>query len=122
MSLTTAYGLVSEFNKTYGHVADVYRYTGTTSALGQTTSTSLTKVYSGVSLTYKARRFPPKELTAEGIDFKNYYDASINAVTNSGTSVTLQDKDKIYIGTTIYDVIKPKLEPFGYIALLVRQV
>jgi hypothetical protein len=120
-ALTSAYNLIRQHNYTYGHKADVYRYSTTTNSLGQTVLGTLSKVYSSVSMSYKVRRYPPKELTIEGIEFKNYYDAYVNDYTDAGATVTLLDGDKLYIGSDVYDVIKPKLEPFGYMALLVKQ-
>ncbi|MFA5758669.1 MAG: hypothetical protein WC942_04830 [Clostridia bacterium] len=119
--LTQAYALIGEHNKRYGHKADIYRHETTTNNLGQPVLGELKKVYSNVSLTYKERRYPPKDLTVEGIKFSSYYDASINSTTDDGDSVILQDRDKVYIGNEVYDIIEPKLEPFGYMALMIRQ-
>lgn len=119
--LTQVYALISEHNKLYGHKADIYRHETTVNNLGQPVLGSLEKIYSNVSLTYKERRYPPKDLTVEGVKFSSYYDASINSVTDEGDPVILQDRDKVYIGNEVYDLIEPKLEPFGYTALMVRQ-
>lgn len=119
--LSTAYSLISKINTEYGHKGDIYRYAGTTNSLGQITNSNLSKIYSTVSLSYKPRRFPPKDVTTVGIEYKNFYDVSINATTDAGVAVTLQDGDKVLINSVTYDIIKPKLEPFGYIALMVRQ-
>jgi signal peptidase I len=119
--LSAAYKLISNINTEYGHKGDIYRYVDTTNSLGQIIHTSLSKIYSNVSLSYKARRFPPKDVTEMGSEYKNFFDASINNITDEGAEVILQDGDKVIIDGVTYDIIKPKLEPFGYLALLVRQ-
>ena len=119
--LSSAYSLISQINTNYGHKGDIYRSAGTTNSLGQVIDSALTKIYSNVSLSYKARKYPPIDVTIAGIEHKSFFDASINMTTDAGVAVSLQDGDIVQIDGVNYDIIKPKLEPFGYLALIVRQ-
>lgn len=124
MALLSAYQLLQDVRKEYGKRADIVRIVTTSEEdpFGHSVplETPVT-IYESVPINMKRRRFPPPSGVEKGQETLETYDATMNALTDDGTAITMSKEYRIVVDGDHYLVLNFRKEPYGFWLLLGRE-